>query len=657
MYGQRILTRDKYLAVGNLETHVSGVISESWKRSSLHNVNPFLPSAPKALTNEEIIKMQRTQIIYKALENILPKIESFFNNKYAVTLADEKGTIISLHAHGKLHEHLQSVNFFPGGHWDENICGTNAIGTALASGKSVTINDAEHYCEAWQPFTCAGVPIIHPFTDKVVGVLDLTSFAEDFPYNGLALTATLAKSIENDLFYQNKINSLILEKIYLEHETGVRNDHMFAVDCNGLLIRSSDPYIEIEKRKLVEQIFDWKNFFKQLDQEDFHENQLELPLPFFDETQICRIRPVFNEGSIIGAIIQTNKKSQEQTSFHTIFSKKSKDDHKQEEMLYSHGVIGCSPTWKNLIQKLNKVSNHDVPVLLTGESGTGKEVLAQYIHCLSLRKDKPFIAFNCGALAHDLAASELFGYASGSFTGGLKGGKCGLFESADGGTLFLDEIGEMPLPIQTMLLRVLQEQEVTRIGEYQPRPINVRVIAATNRDLKKEINEGKFRLDLYYRLCVVNFRVPALRERKEDIQLLSNYFLDNKDKGHSRILSSEALQILNQYDWPGNVRELKNAMDYAMLFAEKNIFPEHLPVTIMQFENNRGETICNPNITEEDEKQLLPEKERIIKLLESTRYNISKTAKIMGISRGTLYSRLKQYKINVREDSFETIEK
>ena len=218
-------------------------------------------------------------------------------------------------------------------------------------------------------------------------------------------------------------------------------------------------------------------------------------------------------------------------------------------------------------------------VLLIGESGTGKEVLSQYIHSNSLRKHKPFIAVNCASFAHDLAASELFGYVPGTFTGGLKEGKVGLFEAAQGGTLFLDEIAELPLPVQAMLLRVLQEKQVTRIGEYRPRPVDIRIIAATNQDLKQWTEEGKFRLDLYYRLNVVELKVPSLRERKEDIVLFAEHFLHKHNQGLSNYcLMPETIEVLRSYDWPGNVREMQNVMEYAVAFADDfRIFPWNLP--------------------------------------------------------------------------------
>ncbi|WP_334307544.1 sigma-54 interaction domain-containing protein [Paraclostridium sp. AKS81] len=202
-----------------------------------------------------------------------------------------------------------------------------------------------------------------------------------------------------------------------------------------------------------------------------------------------------------------------------------------------------------------KISKSDYTVLITGESGTGKELMAQSIHNESLRSKQPFIAINCAAMPENLLESELFGYEEGAFTGALKGGKKGLFEQAHNGTIFLDEIGDMPIYLQTKLLRVLQENQVMRVGGESVIDIDVRVIAATNKNLLEMIRQEKFRADLYYRINVLPINIPSLRERKEDISMMLNYFMKKK-----RHISDEAKEILNKYPWPGNIRELKTQL-------------------------------------------------------------------------------------------------
>jgi len=243
-------------------------------------------------------------------------------------------------------------------------------------------------------------------------------------------------------------------------------------------------------------------------------------------------------------------------------------------------MVACSRKMMKIVDVINVVSEVDSVVLITGESGTGKEVVVDEIYRRSRRKDKPFIKINCGAIPDTLFESELFGYESGAFTGARRQGKIGFFELADTGTLFLDEVGELSMASQVKLLRVIQEREVLRIGGSKPSPIDVRLIAATNRDLWQMVEEGKFRQDLYYRLNVINIDIPPLRDRRDDIIPLARHFLDtyNMKYGKKKKLSIELGHILSNLDWPGNIRELENVVETMVVLAPGNLLlPEHLP--------------------------------------------------------------------------------
>lgn len=236
-------------------------------------------------------------------------------------------------------------------------------------------------------------------------------------------------------------------------------------------------------------------------------------------------------------------------------------------------IIGHSSALHQVLKQCQQISAADVPVLITGESGTGKEQIARAIHQSSPRGKAPFVAINCGAIPKELMASELFGYAPGTFTGGNPKGKRGKFAEAQGGTVFLDEIGEMPLELQVQLLRVLQEKEVVPLGSAQAIPLNVRIIAATHRDLRKMLQQGTFRSDLYYRLNVVELHLPPLRERGEDIDLLTRHFVNLFAHQYSKAvegIDEEVRSLFYAYSWPGNVRELKNVLEYAVLFCHGN---------------------------------------------------------------------------------------
>lgn len=302
---------------------------------------------------------------------------------------------------------------------------------------------------------------------------------------------------------------------------------------------------------------------------------------------------------------------------------------------YEREIITEDPEMKKIISLAGNIAGSDITVLITGESGTGKELLARYIHRASRRKDAPFIAVNCAAIPDNLLESELFGHEKGAFTGAVDK-KAGKFELANGGTILFDEIGEMSLTLQAKLLRVLQEREVDRIGGKKPVPIDVRIIATTNRDLKKECGEGRFREDLYYRLNVFPIRIPPLRERKKDIPVLAWYFI----KKFSAILgknitgiSKEALEALMNRPWRGNVRELENVIQRAAIISlDDTIKPEDLMFDDINTPQNTG------RIRE-------MEKDLILRTLEEVDGNKTRAAKILGVSVRTIRNKLNEYKV------------
>lgn len=303
------------------------------------------------------------------------------------------------------------------------------------------------------------------------------------------------------------------------------------------------------------------------------------------------------------------------------------------------GLIGLSERMQRVYKMIQKVSQHEYPVLILGESGTGKELVARSAHFLGPRRDRPFAPVDCSALVPTLIESELFGYVKGAFTGALHG-KQGLLEAAQGGTLFLDEIGDMPVDLQAKLLRALQEREVKPVGSTERRRIDVRIIAATNRDLDAAIRNGTFRQDLYFRLNVVQVKLPPLRERKSDIPLLVTAFLDkfSPPEGPVRTISEEAMRQLIGYDWPGNVRELENAIERAVALGSGPIVHvADLPSNLQYPSSER--------VPDKDELLPLNELERraILRTLRETSGDKLAAARILGIGKTTLYRKLKQY--------------
>ena len=332
-------------------------------------------------------------------------------------------------------------------------------------------------------------------------------------------------------------------------------------------------------------------------------------------------------GVVIEKIIEEQNRAKE-----TLYLRQEYKDRTRFE-----NMIGQSKAMQEIFDLIQKIAPIDSTVLITGETGTGKSLAAKAIHTNSPRSEGPFVVVNCGALPENLLESELFGYQKGAFTD-AKTTKKGRLELAHGGTLFLDEIGEISMRMQIDLLRVLEDKVFYRLGGTQPIEADFRVIAATNKNLEEAVKKGEFREDLYYRLNVISFRMPPLRERKEDIPLLAEHFLhrfaQELNKPVDRI-SREAIDQMMLYDWPGNVRELENAIERAVVVCKgRTIMPEDLPI----FPHKESEPSHGKSLME-------VEKAHIIKILNENKWNISKSSQILGIDRSTLYNKIKRYGI------------
>lgn len=307
-------------------------------------------------------------------------------------------------------------------------------------------------------------------------------------------------------------------------------------------------------------------------------------------------------------------------------------------------LIAGSKRMRDVFDVAAQVARRDSTVLLTGESGTGKELLAKAVHQNSLRVSKPFITVNCGAIPENLIESELFGHRKGSFTGAVAD-RVGKFEAANEGTVFLDEIGELPINLQVRLLRVIQEREIDKIGFPKPIPVNVRLIAATNRDLRTLIEDGHFREDLFYRLSVVTIELPPLRERRDDIPLLITHFLKKHCERYQEPVPSitdDALELLARYDWPGNVRELENVVEHAVVLGHSDVIrAEDLPLQVRQAKSR----VSSISLKLPDEGIDLEEveKEILVQALEKHQWNQTRAARYLNISRKTLIYRMEKF--------------
>ncbi|RMD92079.1 MAG: AAA family ATPase [Calditrichaeota bacterium] len=310
------------------------------------------------------------------------------------------------------------------------------------------------------------------------------------------------------------------------------------------------------------------------------------------------------------------------------------------------GIVGTTREMQRIFELISRIAQMDITVLIQGESGTGKELVARAIHQLSLRAEKPFVVVNCGAIPENLLESELFGHVKGAFTGAFAS-KMGLFEEAHGGTIFLDEIGELPATLQVKLLRFLQEGEIKRVGSNETLKLDVRVLAATNRDLAQMVDNGQFRSDLFYRLNVIQINIPPLRDRQEDIVVLAHHFMKNfaarlsKDVNE---ISAEALSLLQRYHWPGNVRELENAIEHAVALTVSNTIEAHDLPPVLQASQMAHYPQANANAKRLTLKEI--EKRYILETLENCQWNYDFASKQLGIGRTTLWRKLREYNLH-----------
>jgi two-component system response regulator AtoC len=314
-----------------------------------------------------------------------------------------------------------------------------------------------------------------------------------------------------------------------------------------------------------------------------------------------------------------------------------------------HGIIGNSSGIQNVLRLISRLKDTRTPVLISGESGTGKELVARALHFRGTMASRPFVAVDCGSLVPTLIESELFGYEKGAFTGALRS-KQGLLQSADTGTIFLDEVGELPLEMQAKLLRFLQEKEVRPVGSNQKVKVDVRIMAATNRDLDTEYKKGTFRKDLYFRLNVVTISLPPLRERRSDIPILAAWFLDRLAPGRSVQVSGNAMKAMLAYDWPGNVRELENCLERAVALGDQSVIEiNDLPPAIADSAVQAEVLDTRESARATDLEDI--ERATIERVFSQVKGDKALAGRMLGISRATLYRKLKRYNIGAREDA------
>ncbi len=566
-------------------------------------------------------------------------------------LTDADGCILSIIGDENILSEAFSLKMVPGAYMDESSIGTNSMGTTLAEGKPVQVSGEEHYIKAYHRWTCSASPIRNS-RGEIIGSIDLTGYSESVNLHTLGMVVAAANAIEEMLDIKRYNEELSLEKKFTETIIESIDAGILTSDLEGN-IKTVNHHVadlfgfhpdKVRQMKIWELLDDWnkvktavtnKKIFVDVDvfvNTRRKKQQFNLSAyPNFDGDQKLM--------SIVFVFVEVRK------------VRKLANKIMGHQAIYTfEKIIGQDKNFVRIIEYAKKIADSRSNVLIMGESGTGKELFAQAIHNYSSRHDELFVAINCGAIPRNLIESELFGYEGGAFTGAKSSGQPGKFEIADGGTIFLDEIGEMPLDMQTRLLRVIEEGIVIRIGSNKEIVVDARVIAATNKDLNEEVRKGNFRKDLYYRLNVLPIRLMPLRERKDDIPLLGHYFMERisrKLKKKSVNIDDETMKSLLEYEWPGNVRELENIIE---LMVNTETIPDHLMKP--QHEEEKSQLILNytasdsfPTNLEESLNLESIEKNHILKVLNLYEGNITLCAKTLGIGRNTLYRKMGHYGI------------
>ena len=617
-------------------------IYDSWERSYHYNVRRGMREVTSLIPERELAQAQEdSKYLMKTAVPVMERLSEFVKGTgFVVILSDANCVSLKTIGDEASLEWSRRANVVEGAVWREEKVGTNAGHLAMLLVKPVSIYSYEHFCL----FAILGAASCAPIVDRgrVIGCLGMVAPYEKVSHHTLGMVVAAADHIQS---------ILALDRISEYHQviTDSMSDGVMVVDLDGTITYMNKKCSGILRLGSTDVIGD--NIHSVLGtkpENQFFINSVTEGRTLTDDLLVlhqgkhqirCHITCTPLHGSSptdMGTVVIFRESER-------IYSIVGKSIGRSAKMTFND-IIGANPKFQHCVDIAKTTAKSDSSILLLGESGTGKDVIAQAMHNESHRKNNPFLAINCAALPRELIASELFGYEEGAFTGARKGGNVGKFELANQGTLFLDEIGDVPLDLQVTLLRVLEEKSLIRMGGTKLVPVNVRIIAATNRNLEEEIARNRFRKDLYYRLGVIRLIIPPLRDRPDDIPLLVRHFLGLICKRFGKpekTISARALEALMSHGWPGNIRELQNVLESAIQLApddeiDYDFFKHYLDVEAPA-----------PAAVGVDPSEASSSKEyRILReALIRNRYNKSATAKELGVSRQCIYRRLRKYNL------------
>jgi PAS domain S-box-containing protein len=652
---------DTFIRTGRVEPGaLEPELGASWRRCQAAGVDPFADRSTVVLGSAAFGALaERKQDLIRVAK---PFMENLYRlvagSSFVVLLFDEQGYLLEAVGNSDRILASQDLNLNKGALWTEAEVGTNGAGTTLVLGRPFQVSGAEHYCQKHHRWTCSGAPIFDS-RGKSIGLLDMTGPVDETHIHTLGLVMAAVEAIQHELEVGQKNQELTLLNNRLSSILRTVTDGVIVFDIEGV-ISEINPVTErllavsnqqvagkqmkdvIQDLEPIRELLDWGR--------EFLDRELELKSGRGAIHCIASGKPILDEGGVIkGAVLFVNPINKIKRLINRFSG--------AQATFCFEDILGQGEALQRAVQSGQLASANESNVLLTGESGTGKEMFAHSIHNQSERSKGPFVAVNCGAIPRELIASDLFGYQDGAFTGAARGGRPGKFELASGGTLFLDEIGDMPLEQQIALLRVLQDRTITRIGGDRPFVVDVRIICATNKDLREEIRKGTFRQDLYYRLNVSMIKLPPLREHPEDIPELLEAFIQKfaSPKGIANLrIDPQVMGILQRYAWPGNIREFQNVIE-RMVHALQGtaVSLEDIPEEILRFSEPPMSVPASlppgqvsPS-TPRNLRELLMEEERqkIQTCLRSWNGNMTKAAQELGMARNTLYRKLQKLEI------------
>ncbi|MDE2209272.1 MAG: sigma-54-dependent Fis family transcriptional regulator [Betaproteobacteria bacterium] len=623
---------------------IDNVIERSWRRSANFGLDVASPPDLEPVSAHELRALRErnrllVEVAQPELENLYQQIA---NTRSIVMLTDAEATIL---ASMSVDASLKRWGGRPGMCWSEQRAGTNAMGTAIAERRAVSVFGHEHYLERIQPFSCLAVPLLDPF-GSLLGVLDVSGGDPVRQNHIRSLAAMSGQMIENRLISAQLKGHAVVKFHSRPEFLGTLWEAIAAFDDNGTLIaanRAALPLLQIGPRQFGALHFSTLFDFAFDRFVDHFSVSGRSPLLLHMR---CGVRVYVSSGGPASRSARPDRGAAIPPTARRVVLSGAKDDPCLADVTFGDSALG------DLLHRAQLAFAAGLAIILEGETGSGKEVAAKALHQESPRKYGPFVAINCASIPENLIESELFGYGEGAFTGARRGGVSGRVQLAHSGTLFLDEIGDMPLSQQARLLRVLQERVVTPLGGGKPVPVDIAVICATHANLKGEVEQGRFRGDLYYRLNGLRVELPPLRRRRNLREVVMRILADRSSARPCVTVSDDVMDVFLNHPWPGNLRQLCNVLSTALaLLADgREIELRHLTDDFLSemLEGPAGER--NDGATLPIGTLVSMEVRAVHSALERHGGNISAAASALGISRATLYRKIKQYLPHLRRD-------